>query len=109
MLGNQWYLGETQDAEEAAGQGSDADILCNLTFVSPAAPQRRISHPLLGLSFLSICHHSLEALASTPLLLELELLLLGSLGGLPVVRCEELLHRRGFIYKDLLSSSKLSL
>lgn len=44
-----------------------------------------------------------------PLLLELELLLLGSLGGLPVVRCEELLHRRGFIYKDLLSSSKLSL
>lgn len=58
-------LRETQDAEEAAGQGSDADILCNLTFVSPAAPQRRISHPLLGLSFLSICHHSLEALAST--------------------------------------------
>lgn len=53
--------------EEAAGQGSnaDADIICNLAFVSPAAPQRRISYPLLGLSLLSICHYSLEALAST--------------------------------------------
>lgn len=65
VLGIQWCLWETQDLKEAAGQGSNADIICNLAFVSPAAPQRRISYPLLGLSLLSICHHSLEALAST--------------------------------------------
>lgn len=44
-----------------------------------------------------------------PLLPVLELLLLGSLGGLPVVGCEELLHRRGFSYRDLISSLNLSL
>lgn len=38
----EWCLGETPDLEKAAGQGPDADIICNLAFVPPAAPQRLI-------------------------------------------------------------------
>lgn len=44
-----------------------------------------------------------------PLLPDLELLLLGSLGGLPVLGCEELLQRQGFSYRDLTNSLNLSL
>lgn len=44
-----------------------------------------------------------------PLLLGSELLLLGSLGGLPVVGCEELLHTQGFSYRDLTNTLNLSL
>lgn len=44
-----------------------------------------------------------------PLLLDLGLLLLGSLGGLPVVGCEELSHRPGFSYRDLANTLNLGL